>query len=77
MSRKKFIEKVENNFKTKRLKPKHLQVLLSDRPVATVLLYNIEYMIICLLTIDALVKDENIAAGYDLFTGDVDKDCGE
>ena len=34
-------------------------------------------MIICLLTDDLLMKDENIAAGYDLFTGDVDEDHEE
>ena len=77
ISRKKFIHKVQKDFKTTALKPKHVPVLLSDGPVATVSVYNIEYIIICLLTDDALMMDENIAAGYDLFTGDVNKDCKE
>ena len=77
MSQKKFKDKVEKDFKTSGSKPKHVPVLLSNGSVATVLLYDIEYMIIRLLTDDVLMKAENIAAGYDLFTGDVDKDCGE
>ena len=52
-------------------------MLLSNRLVAMLSLYNIEYMVICLLTDDALMKEENIAAVYVLFTGDVDKDCEE
>ena len=34
-------------------------------------------MVISPLTDDLLMKDENIAAGYDLFTGDVDEDHKE
>ena len=39
ISQKKFIKKVEKDFKTAGLKPKHLPVLLYDGLVATVLLY--------------------------------------
>ena len=73
ISRKKFIHKVEKDFKTTGLKPKHVPVLLSDGLITTVSLCDIEYTIICLLPDDALMEDENIAAGYGLFTADMEK----
>ena len=44
---------------------------LSDDTLATVSLYDIEHMILCLLSDESLMKEENIAPGYDIFTGDV------
>ena len=55
LPQKKFISKVEKDFKTTGLKPKHVTVELSDGSVATVSLCDIEYMIISLLTDNLLM----------------------
>ena len=73
-TRKNFIAKVQKDFNTTGLKPKHKLVELSDGSKATVSLFHIEFMILSLLTDDSLMKDENLAEGYDIFTGKVDKD---
>ena len=73
LTRKKFISTIEKDFKTKSLKPKHVNVTLSDGTEATVSLFDIEHMILSLLSDESLMKDENLAPGYDIFTGDVDE----
>ena len=74
LTRKKFIAKVQKDFDTTGLKPKHKLVELSDGSKATVSLFDIEFMILSLVTDDSLMKDDNLAEGYDLFTGEVDND---
>ena len=74
LTRKKFIAKVQKDFDTTGLKPKHKLVELSDGSKVTVSLFDIEFMILSLLTDDSLMKDENLAEGYDIFTGEVDND---
>ena len=44
---------------------------LSDGPVATVLTFDIEQIILSLITDDSLMSKGNIAKGYDLHTGSV------
>ena len=73
LTRKKFISTIKKDFKTKSLKPKHVNVTLSDGTEATVSLFDIEHMILSLLSDESLMKDENLALGYDIFTGDVDE----
>ena len=65
------MSQVERVFQTIKLKPKHQHVKLSDGSVATVLTFDIEQMILSLITDDSLMSKENIAAGYDLHTGRV------
>ena len=50
-----------------------MNVTLSDGTDATVSLFDIEHMILSLLSDESLMKDENLAPGYDIFTGDVDE----
>ena len=50
-----------------------MNVTLSDGTDATVSLFDIEHMILSLLSDESLMKDENLAASYDIFTGDVDE----
>ena len=69
LSRQRFIKKVEESFKTTGLKPIHENVTLSDGSKATISLFDIEYMILSLLTDESLMQDKNIAEGYNLFTG--------
>ena len=47
---------------------------MEDDSKATVSLFDIEFMILWLLIDDSLMKDENLARGYDIFIGDVDHD---
>ena len=73
-SRNTFIANVERDFKTKGLKPKHVNVSLSDGSTATVSVFDIEHMLISILSDNSLMRDENISEGYDVFTGKIDKD---
>ena len=66
------MSQVERDFKTKSLKPKYENVILSDGTITTVSLYDIQHMILSLLSDESLTKEENLAPGYDIFTGDVD-----
>ena len=73
LTRQRFINKVEESFKTTGLKPKHENVTLSDGSKATISLFDIEYMILSLLTDESLMQDKNIAEGYNIFTGKADE----
>ena len=72
-SRKKFISTVEADFKTRGMKPRHINVPLSDGSNATVSVFDIEHMILSLITDESLMNEENLAEGYDIFTGKVEK----
>ena len=63
---------MQNDFETTHLKPNHVPVTLSNGTKATVSLSDIEFMILSLLTDETLMKKENMAEGYDIFTGIVD-----
>ena len=51
-----------------------MPVTLEDGTKVTVSLFDIEMMILSLLTDDFLMKDEKLAPGYDVFTGEVSED---
>ena len=55
------MKKVETDFKTTRLKPKHVSVTLEDDFKVTVSLFDAEYIILSLPTNYSLMKDENLA----------------
>ena len=61
--------KLENIMDMSKLKHKDVEVNLSSGGVASVAVYDLETMIMSLLMDERLMKPENIAPGYDLFTG--------
>ena len=67
-----FVQKVQDYFEPIHLTPKHVPVTLSNGTKVTVSLVDIEFMILSLLTDETLMKKENMAKGYDIFTGIVD-----
>jgi hypothetical protein len=73
-TRKSFINDMEDAFKSNELKPKHVDVQLSDGTLATISLFDLEFMILSLLNDDNLMHQSNIAEGYDLFTGRSEND---
>ena len=68
------MSKLEKSLDVSKLKHKDVEVNLSSGGVASVAVYDIEAMIMSLLTDERLMKTENIAEGYDFFTG---KSVGE
>ena len=69
-----FLNDTEDAFKSEELKPKHIDVQLTDGTLATISLFDLEFMILSLLNDDELMHESNIADGYDLFTGRPDND---
>ena len=61
--------KLENIMDVSNLKHEDVEVNLSSGGVASVAVYDLEAMIMSLLTDKRLMNPENIAPGYDLFTG--------
>ena len=59
------------------LRPVNKQVTLHDNTVITVPVFDARAMIADILTNSDLMKKENIAKGYDIFTGDVDDNHSE
>ncbi len=55
------------------LRPKHSNVILHDGGEVTVPIIDAKSMIMDLLTNQKCMNKSNIAKGYDVFTGDVDK----
>jgi hypothetical protein len=74
LTRNHFMSKLEKSLEVSKLKHKDVEVNLSSGGKASVAVYNLEAMIMSLLTDERLMKPENIAEGYDLFTG---KSVGE
>ena len=72
VTQQRFISNIEKDFKTKSLKPKHMDVNISDGTEATVSLLDIEHVILSLVSDESLMKNNNLPPGYDIFTGDVD-----
>ena len=60
-SRKEFISTVERDFQTRGLKPKHINVRLSDDSTATVSTFDTEEMVLSLLNDDSLMDKSNLA----------------
>ena len=65
MSRKSFVKKLESNMQTKSLRPKDVTVKLTCDRTATVVVFDIEAMIMSLLQDEHLMKPENLAPDYD------------
>jgi hypothetical protein len=69
LTRNHFLSKLEKSLDVSKLKHKDIEVKLSSGGAASVAVYDLEAMIMSLLTDERLMKPENIAEGYDLFTG--------
>ena len=67
--REQFIKGLYENFGAKNLKPKDVPVELGNGTEVTVSIFDLEAMILSLLTDPSLMRKENIAKGYDLHTG--------
>lgn len=70
-SRKSFIRDMENEFNVSHLRPKQMNVSLHDGSQITVPVFDAKSMIMDILTNDSCMQPQNIATGYDLFSGDV------
>ena len=64
-----FIDSLEKRFASVPMKPKDIDVDLSNGDQATVSVYDIEAMILSLLHDPELMKEENLVQDYDIFTG--------
>ena len=72
-SRETFLKLCTETFNAKNLQPKHVPVKLHNGMHATVSVFDIEAMILSLLSDEELMQPENLAEGYDIFTGAVDE----
>ena len=63
---------LEQHNDTTGLKPKNIAVQLLDNSYVTVPVFDTKTMITDLLTDETLMNASNFAAGYNIFTGDVD-----
>lgn len=73
-TRKSFIKQIEETHPSiKSLRPVNKLVTLHDGTMATVPVFDAQAMIMDILSNSALMKTENFAVGYDIFTGDVDE----
>jgi hypothetical protein len=59
----------ERNLTTEILKPKNIRVNLKGGGQANVAVFNLEAMILSLILDENLMHPNNIAEGYDIFTG--------
>ena len=69
LTRNHFMAKLEKIMDVSKLNHEDVEVNLSSGGVASVAVYDLEAMIMSLLTDERLMKPENIAPAYDLFTG--------
>jgi hypothetical protein len=76
-SRKAFIKAYESSYNVTHLQPKHKNVVLTDGNEVTVPVFNAKSMILDLITNPDTMNEANIAAGYDIFTGNVDETIPE
>jgi len=63
------LKKIERNLATHQLKPRDTIVNLSGGDQATVSVFDLKAMILSLLLNDNIMRQENFAEGYDVFTG--------
>jgi hypothetical protein len=75
MKRDVFLSQTVNVFNTSDWKPTYGAVRLHDNSLATVPIFNMKAMILSILHDPILMRSENFADGYDIFTGNVDQDC--
>jgi hypothetical protein len=71
-SRKSFIKTNESAYNVTHLRPKYWNVVLTDATEVAVPVFDAKSMILDLVTNPLTMNDSNIAAGYDVFTGNVD-----
>ncbi len=67
--RKHFISESENLFSIQALKPRNGTVKMTDNTLVTVPVFDAKAMILSILHDPVLMKEENFAEGYDIFTG--------
>ena len=63
------LKELERNMETSKLRPKDVVVDLTFRGKVTVSIFDLETMIMSLLTDPTLMQPKNTAPGYDIFTG--------
>ncbi len=68
-TRSSLLKDLERNMDTSKLKPQDVDVNLLFGGQATISIFDLETMIMSLLTDPALMQPKNIAYGYDLYTG--------
>ena len=71
-TRSSFLTDVKSKVDGDGLAPRHETVRLHDGSLATVSIFDLEKMIVSLLTDESLLSEENIAPGLNIITGDVD-----
>ena len=71
-SRKQFMDASEKMFNIQSLQPIHGNVTLCNNTAVTVPIFDAQAMILSLLHDPTIMKKENLAPGYDIFTGAVD-----
>ncbi len=71
--RKTFIQSMKRMYRVTHLQPKHHNVILHNGAEVTVPIFDAKSMILDLLTNPFTMDKANIAEGYDMSTGDVDK----
>ena len=76
-SRKSFIKANKLTYNVTHLRPKHKNVMLTDGAEVTVPVFDAKSMILDLITNPGTMNETNIAAGYDIFTGNVDETLPE
>lgn len=75
LPRKALLSKVENIFDTAEMKPTYGTVRLHNKSLATVPVFDMKAMILSLVHDDTIMKDDNFAKGYNIFTGDEQDDA--
>jgi len=71
LNRTPFLNKIERDLSSTILKPKDILVNLNGGRQASVAVFNLEAMILSLVLDDRFMHPDNIADGYDLFTGKI------
>jgi hypothetical protein len=68
-TRSSLLKDLTRNMDTSKLKPQDVDVILTFGGQATISVFDLETMIMSLLTDPTPMQPKNIAHGYDLFTG--------
>ena len=74
---KSFIKATKSTYNVTHLQPKHKNVMLTDGLEVTVPVFDAKFMILDLITNPGTMNETNIAAGYDVFTGNVNETLPE
>ena len=67
--REEFIKSMEKRMKCESMRPRDVDVRMSNGEEATMSVFNMEAMILSLLQDPELMKEENLVSNYDLYTG--------